>query len=151
MPRDPAITSKIMAAIKARDTQPEMLLRRELHRRGLRYRLHAKLPGKPDIVFPRAKVVVMVDGDMWHGHGWAERGFASWQAQFAKHADPTRWIAKIGRNIERDIEVNDQLVTLGWHVHRVLESVIRRDVEAAAEEVERVVRGGHGGGQSSTR
>lgn len=140
MSRDPAVTSKIMAAVKAKNTQPEMMLRRELHRRGLRYRLHADLPGRPDIVFLATRVVVMVDGDMWHGHGWAERGFDSWQAQFAHHSNPDKWIAKIGRNIQRDQEVNEQLAQLGWTVLRVLESEIRRDVATTANRVEQVVR-----------
>ena len=139
MPRDPAVTSKIMAAVRSKDTQPEMMMRRELHRRGLRYRLHTNLLGRPDIVFPAARVVVMVDGDMWHGHGWAERGFDSWQSQFAHHAKPETWIAKIGRNIARDDEVNKQLTQLGWTVIRIRESEVRRDTRSAASTIERVV------------
>ena len=68
-PRDPKITSRIMAAIRGRDTEPERLLRSALFRRGLRFRLHAKLPGRPDIVFRRVRVAVFVDGDFWHGGG----------------------------------------------------------------------------------
>ena len=97
--RDPAVTSRIMAAVKGRDTVPEIRLRRELHRRGLRYRLRSKLPGKPDLVFSRARVAVFVDGDMWHGRGWRERGFSSMEEQFAGHRNPDFWIAKIRRNV----------------------------------------------------
>ncbi|MEO6500862.1 MAG: very short patch repair endonuclease [Jatrophihabitantaceae bacterium] len=138
--RDPAITSKIMAAVKSKDTKPELLLRRELHARGVRYRLHTNLPGRPDIVFPKAKLCVFVDGDFWHGHGWRERGFESWQAQFANHANPEKWVRKIGRNIDRDSEVNEALVSSGWRVLRVLESALLREVSSVADQVEALVR-----------
>ena len=73
--RDPAITHKIMSAIKAKDTRPELELRKALWHEGLRYRVNYKdLPGKPDIVFTKWKVVVFCDGDFWHGHNWAIRG-----------------------------------------------------------------------------
>jgi DNA mismatch endonuclease (patch repair protein) len=140
MPRDPAITSKIMAAVRSRDTRPELALRRELHKRGLRYRLKSKLVGRPDIVFVGARVAVFVDGDFWHGFGWRERGFPSWEAQFEGHADPDRWRAKIGRNIERDKEVNQLLGEQGWQIVRVLESQIKADVARCADDIERAVR-----------
>lgn len=130
-----------MAAVKGKDTEPELLLRRALHRRGLRYRLHDKrLPGRPDMVFSSARVAVFVDGDFWHGHGWRERGFSSFEAQFDNHRDPERWRTKIARNMERDVEVNTELGRLGWNVLRVFESDIRRDVEAVAGAVEARVR-----------
>jgi DNA mismatch endonuclease, patch repair protein len=138
--RDPDVTSRIMAAVKGRDTVPEILLRSELHRRGLRYRLRSKLPGKPDLVFSRARVAVFVDGDMWHGHGWRERGFSSMEEQFANHRNPDFWVAKIRRNVARDQEVGRQLKALGWTVVRVLESEVRRDVRSAADRVQIVVR-----------
>jgi DNA mismatch endonuclease (patch repair protein) len=129
-----------MAAVRGQDTVPELRLRSELHRRGLRYQLHSKLLGKPDLVFPRARVAVFVDGDMWHGHGWQERGFSSMEEQFANHRNPDFWIAKIRRNVARDQEVNQQLEALGWTVVRVLESEVRRDITSAADRVETVVR-----------
>ena len=138
--RDPAVTSRIMATVKGRDTVPELRLRSELHRRGLRYRLRSKLLGKPDLLFPRARVAVFVDGDMWHGHGWQERGFSSMEEQFANHRNPDFWIAKIRRNVARDQEVSLQLEALGWTVVRVLESEVRRDVTSAADRVEAIVR-----------
>lgn len=138
--RDPAVTSRIMAAVRSHDTGPELLLRSELHRRGLRYRLRSKLPGKPDLVFSQAKVAVFVDGDMWHGHGWRERGFSSMEEQFANHRNPAFWVAKIRRNIARDQEVSQQLQALNWTVVRVLESEVRRDLASAADKVEEVVR-----------
>lgn len=68
------VRSRTMAAIKSKNTVPELVLRRELARVGLRFRLHKKgLPGKPDIVFSRLKVAVFCDGDFWHGRGWKKR------------------------------------------------------------------------------
>lgn len=139
-----------MSAVRSRDTRPEMALRRELHRRGLRYRLRSDLTGHPDVVFVRAKVAVFVDGAFWHGHGWRERGFESWQAQFDAHADPEKWVRKIGRNIARDIEVGRALSADGWLVVRPLESAIMRDVEHVANEVEQAVWG-RAAGTSSRR
>ncbi|MEV6894269.1 very short patch repair endonuclease [Kribbella sp. NPDC051137] len=134
-----------MSRVRSRDTVPELLLRRELHRRGLRYRLGYQLPGKPDVTFVSARVAVFVDGDMWHGHGWRERGFSSMEEQFANHRDPAFWVAKIRRNVERDAEVGAELSSLGWRVVRVLESQVRRDPGAAADVVEAAVRGPAGG------
>jgi DNA mismatch endonuclease, patch repair protein len=144
--RDPAVTARIMARVRSRDTEPEMLLRRELHRRGLRYRVHPRsLPGRPDLVFGRARVAVFVDGDFWHGGGWRERGFDAFEDQFAGHRDPERWIAKISRNVARDTEVSAALGSLGWRVIRVWESAIRKDAVASADQVEKAVRNPGGG------
>lgn len=129
-----------MAAVRSKDTAPELMLRRELHRRGLRYRLGYRLPGRPDLVFVTAGVAVFVDGDFWHGLGWSERGFDSMEAQFAGHSNPEKWSAKINRNMERDVEVNTALTSLGWHVHRVLESQVRTDKQAVGDDVEALVR-----------
>ena len=135
--RDPAVTSRIMSAVRSKDTVPEMLLRRELHRRGLRYRVHdRRLPGRPDLSFARARLAVFVDGDFWHGGGWRERGFQSLEAQFAAHRDPEKWAAKIRRNMERDAEVNAELADLGWRVVRVWESSIRADLRTVADDLE---------------
>lgn len=130
--RDPAVTSRIMSAVRSKNTQPELMLRRELHRRGLRYRLHVDLPGRPDVVFPRGRLAVFVDGDFWHGHGWRERGFVSFEEQFANHRDPEKWRAKIRRNMERDLQVTVDLEQVGWEVVRILESQIRDDLTGVA-------------------
>lgn len=135
--RDPAATSRIMATVRSKDTQPELLLRSELHRRGLRYRVHdRRLPGRPDLTFPRARVAVFIDGDFWHGGGWRERGFDSFEEQFARHRDPEKWILKIRRNVERDERVNMELGAAGWRVVRVLESKVRADVRTVADHVQ---------------
>src|SRR5262245_10437043 len=93
MPRDPTVTSRIMSSVRSRDTQPERLLRTAIFKRGLRYRLHyRKLPGRPDLVFPSARIAVFVDGDFWHGGGWKERGFASMEAQYERRSE--FWVTK---------------------------------------------------------
>lgn len=137
--RDPAITSRMMARVRAKNTGPEIALRRELFRRGLRYRIHVGgLPGRPDICFPHARVAVFVDGDFWHGKGWEMRGLAGFEEQF-----PTNrrfWVDKISRNMARDREVNDELAVRGWDVFRVLESQLKTDLHAQADMIEGRVR-----------
>lgn len=113
-----------------------MLLRRRLHRLGLRYRLHKRdLPGRPDIVFVAARLAVFVDGDFWHGHGWRERGFPSFEAQFTHLREPDKWRSKIERNMKRDADVNLQLVEMGWTVLRVRESEIRKNLDESVARV----------------
>jgi DNA mismatch endonuclease, patch repair protein len=139
--RDPATTSRIMSAIRSRDTGPELLLRRALHRRGLRYRLRYRLPGQPDLVFPTARLAVFVDGDFWHGNTWRLRGASSPEEYYASMTNAKFWQAKISRNIERDQTVNRRLQEDGWRVMRIWESDLRDGLEQSAEMIERVVRG----------
>ena len=97
-----------MSAVKQKDTEPELMLRKAIWARGLRFRKNYKvLIGKPDIVFTKAKVVVFCDGDFWHGHNWALRGLPSLEAELATYSE--FWKQKILRNIERDKEVTDML------------------------------------------
>lgn len=146
MNRRPEVTSRIMAAVKPTNTGPELMLRRELHRRGLRYRVTSKLIGKPDLVFGPARVACFVDGDRWHGNGWRLRGLAAFEDEF-KHANSGFWKKKIERNIERDREVTRALTDQGWQVVRIWASEIERDPTAAADRVEAVIRGRRGGGE----
>jgi DNA mismatch endonuclease (patch repair protein) len=121
---------------RSRNTKAEMLLRRELWRRGLRYRLHAAdLPGKPDLVFRRARVVVFCDGDFWHGRRWGER-----QEKLARGSNARYWTAKIGANVARDRRTTRQLRQAGWMVLRMWETDIFRDVNRAAERVEKALK-----------
>ncbi len=138
--RNPTVTSRIMSAVRGRDTRAEILLRSLLHRRGLRFRKRYPLPGKPDIVFPTARVVVFVDGDFWHGNAWRLRGFASFEDQF-QHRNSEWWRAKIERNMQRDLEVSRMLRREGWRVVRVWESALLQDPTRVADRVERSVRG----------
>ena len=113
------MTHKIMSAVKSKDTRPELILRKALWRKNHRYRVNYKmLPGRPDIVFTKYRVVVFCDGDFWHGHNWALRGMSSLEEELDKYSD--YWKNKILRNIERDRENNQALLALGWTVLRAL-------------------------------
>jgi DNA mismatch endonuclease (patch repair protein) len=109
-----------MSAIKSKDTKPELLLRRMLWRRGLRFRVNYKpLPGKPDVVFTRAKVTVFCDGDYWHGHNWALRGIPSLEDELSTYSE--YWKNKIAQNIRRDEANTAALEAEGWRVIRLWE------------------------------
>lgn len=105
----PAKRSQMMSGIRGKDTKPELLVRSHLHRKGLRYRLHAKLPGKPDLVFPKHRTAVFVHGCFWHRH------------QDCKYATTPKsnaefWQTKFVANVKRDALVQEQLTALGWRV-----------------------------------
>ena len=133
-PRDRAVTSRMMASVRSKDSKAEIALRRALHARGLRYRLHARdVIGRPDLVIRSRRLAVFVDGDMWHGNEHIRRGLSSLADLF-----PTRtewWVAKIERNMRRDQEVNAQLITAGWTVVRLWESTVLEDPQSAADTV----------------
>ncbi len=110
-------------------------MRKELWRRKLRYRKnYKKLPGKPDLVFPRVKLAVFCDGDFWHGHNWAIRGYGSLENELQRYSK--EWADKITRNIERDKRINTELESLGWKVLRIWESDIKADVKRCGDTVE---------------
>lgn len=111
--------SDIMRSVKSRDTTPEMIVRRFLHRLGYRFRLHRKdLAGTPDLVLPRMKMVVFVHGCFWHGHNCARGG------RLPK-SNRDYWIAKITRNRERDQLNRALLQAEGWKVCTVWECEIK--------------------------
>lgn len=121
-----------MSRIKGKDTGPEVRVRSELHRRGLRFRKHVKdLPGKPDVVFPRAKVAVFIDGDFWHGYR-----FSSWE-----HKVSDFWRKKISKNRERDGRDHQMLREMGWKVVRLWQHELEKDLEASIDRVVSTVRG----------
>lgn len=135
MSRSPEVTHKIMSAVHSKETRPEVALRRELWCRGLRYRKNDKrLPGKPDIVLSRARLAVFCDGDFWHGHNWAIRGYGSLEKELKRYSKP--WAEKIMKNIQRDQEVDRKLKKLGWQVLRVWESDIKKNVRRCGNLVE---------------
>jgi DNA mismatch endonuclease (patch repair protein) len=113
------------------DTTAELALRRVLWRLGLRYRVNKQgLPGTPDIVFPRQRIVVFVDGDFWHGRNWEQR-----KARLASGNNAAYWIAKIAYNRERDRNNELLLTELGWKVVRVWETDVVKDPEWAATRI----------------
>lgn len=113
-----AVRSKNMAAIKCCNTKPEMLVRKALHQAGFRYRLHvANLPGKPDLMFPRHKAVIFVQGCFWHQHQCAMFHWPKTRAEW--------WRQKISANRVHDEVVQDQLRELGWRVLLIWECAIK--------------------------
>lgn len=116
----------MMAAIKGKNTQPELALRRFLHALGYRFRLHRKdLPGKPDIVMPRLRTCIFVHGCFWHRH-------AGCQYATTPKTRCEFWEGKFARNIERDFENVRALEALGWKVMIVWECEIRQGAEHLA-------------------
>lgn len=121
---------------KKTDTACEVLLRRALWRAGLRFRKDVRsLAGKPDIVFPGARVVVFCDGDFWHGRDWDSR-----RQKLLTGNNPDYWIAKISRNIDRDRRNTQTLEQQGWKVIRVWEGDILQETSAVAAAIMEVVR-----------
>ena len=121
-----------MSAQRARDTGIELALRRRLHSRGLRFRLHRKIAAagnlRPDIVFPTEKVAIFVDGCFWHlcpEHGSLPDANHEW------------WEGKLRANVARDHRQNEVLLSNGWAVLRIWE---HEDLSAAADTVEELVR-----------
>lgn len=130
MKKTPEQISFNMRMVKNKNSLIELALRKELWRRGLRYRKNKNdIVGKPDIVFVGKKVAVFCDSEFWHGHDWENR-----KRDFKSNRD--FWIPKIERNIARDIEVNKALESSGWTVIRFWGREIKKDVCACADRVE---------------
>ncbi|MEH3116632.1 MAG: very short patch repair endonuclease [Methylorubrum populi] len=127
----PMQRSRCMSRIRSANTKPEIALRRLLFASGLRFRTKLKLPGRPDIVFTRAKMAVFIDGCFWHGcpaHGTRPKSNAAY------------WNAKLDRNRERDLAVTASLVAEGWQVLRYWEHQVYEDPAAIATEVKALWR-----------
>jgi len=118
--------SYCMSRCKGKDTGLERVVRSELHKRGLRFRKHVKgLPGKPDIVFVRARVVVFLDGDFWHGYR-----FGQWEDTLSGF-----WRKKIGETRKRDQRNFAKLRRMGWRVIRIWEHSIEKDLAGVIEKI----------------
>ena len=129
--------SLLMSKIKAKNTKPEILFRKALWAAGVRYRVNvAQLPGKPDIVINKHKIVVFIDGDFWHGYNWEEI-----KGKIKSNRD--YWVNKIERNMQRDAENNTSLQALGFTIirfwdHEVLKGLgqcVNKVLEAVAATV----------------
>ncbi len=128
-------SSHAKRANRNRDTQHELLLRRELWKMGLRYRKNVvALPGKPDLVFSHCHVVVFCDGDFWHGRNWN-----TLRRKLKQGSNPHYWIAKIRTNRLRDRRNVRILEKSGWHVIRLWETDIKHDPIAVARRVKNFV------------
>ncbi|MDN7445169.1 very short patch repair endonuclease [Burkholderia cepacia] len=128
---DSVTRSRMMSGIRGRNTKPEILLRSALHRRGYRFRLHARdLPGKPDIVFPGRRAVIFVHGCFWHGH---DCPLFKWP-----QTRPEFWKQKILRNRQNDEKAVAALQASGWRVGIVWECSLRgadKKIETVAQVV----------------
>ncbi len=123
-----------MRRVKNKDSEIELLLRRELRSRYLYYRKNVKtIFGKPDIAFIGKKIAVFVDSEFWHGYNWAEK-------KKEIKSNQEFWISKIERNMQRDVEVNEHLQSQGWLVLRFWGNDIKKNVTTCADIVESAFR-----------
>lgn len=119
-----------MAAVKSKDTKPELAVRKYLHNLGFRYRLHNKLlPGKPDLVLAKRNTAIFVHGCFWHGHeGCKDFRIPKTRSEW--------WAEKIGKNIARDQLNRGKLIELGWEVETIWECrIVEGELDALAERL----------------
>jgi len=122
----PAQRKLNMSRIRAKNTGPEVKLRKLLYAEGIRYRIHYQLPGKPDIVFTKKKIAVFIDGCFWH------------KCPVCFQEPETRkefWMKKIQSNVNRDEKVNEQLQSEGWTIIRIWEHEVRKKPEDAVKRI----------------
>ncbi len=130
----PEQRKKNMQAVKNKDSLIELMLRKELWSRGLRYRKnYTKITGKPDIVFIGKKVAVFCDSEFWHGYDWERR-----KDDIKSNRD--FWIPKIERNMQRDTEVTQALTNDGWLVLRFWGNEIKKHLSDCADKIEKAVK-----------
>lgn len=129
-----ATRSRMMAGIRGKNTKPELFVRCGVFKRGFRFRLHVRnLPGRPDLVFARYKVVIFVHGCFWHGHDCRFFKAPRTNAKF--------WRIKIGGNRRRDVTHAADLLESGWRVMTVWECALRgKKIEATERIISRIVR-----------
>ena len=130
---DKRTRSKIMAKVKSRDTGPEMQVRRSLHRSGHRFQIHrADMPGRPDLLFPKHKVALFVNGCFWHSHGCKKSRLPKSNVEY--------WKAKIEQNVGRDSRARYELERLGWKWRVIWQCEISQGVERISREFSQGVR-----------
>lgn len=132
----PEVRSRMMSGIRGRDTRPELVVRRALHARGLRFRLHGTdLPGHPDLVFPRFRAVVFVHGCFWHQHPGCRFAYRpKTRVEF--------WSSKLDSNVLRDERRTRELTEAGWRVFVVWECQVGRfDADSLAAGIRHVEMG----------
>ena len=126
---------KNMSSIKNKDTGIEVKLRKALWEKGYRYRKNYKeLPGKPDIVLTKYKLVIFCDSEFFHGKDWEDL-----QEQLKRGNNADFWIKKISQNRVRDEEINKQLMFMGWTVIRFWGKDIKKDVEQCVKVIEETI------------
>ena len=134
MPKTQEQISYNMRQVKNKDSVIELVLRKELWNRGLRYRKNVNsVYGKPDIAFIGKKIAVFCDSEFWHGYNWEER-----KKNFKSHRE--FWIPKIERNMERDAEVITKLESEGWTVLRFWGKEIKKNAAYCADIIEKAFK-----------
>lgn len=124
-----------MSRIKNKDTGIEVKLRKALWEKGYRYRKNVgKLPGKPDIVLTKYKIAIFCDSEFFHGKDWEDL-----QQQLRRGKNADFWIEKIGKNRERDEEINKKLMFMGWTVIRFWGKDIKNDVNQCVKVIEETI------------
>lgn len=127
----PEQRSRAMSRMRSKDTEPELIIRRLVHARGMRYRKHVSaLPGTPDLVFSRSRVAVFIDGDFFHG--WR---FPVWRDNLSAY-----WQQKIEGNRRRDARNFRKLRNADWLVIRIWQHQVKADPEACVDRIEEAVR-----------
>jgi DNA mismatch endonuclease (patch repair protein) len=126
---------KAMSHIKSKDTRIELALRKELWSKGYRYRKNYKaLPGTPDIVLTKYKIVIFCDGELFHGNNWQVL-----RPKLLKGNNPEYWVKKIERNMKRDRENDKKLLFMGWTVIRFWGNNILKKPEQCVKVIEEVI------------
>jgi len=121
--------SKLMRKIKSKNTKAEVILRKSLWTLGIRYRLNVtKLPGKPDIVIGKKKIIIFIDGEFWHGYKWEEK-------KLKIKANKEYWIPKIERTIRRDTLNTQKLTEMGYFVLRFWEHEIKKNLQECLSKI----------------
>lgn len=127
--------SEVMRRIRSTNTKPEMIFRSALHRLGFRFRIHRKdLPGRPDIVLPRFRTVIFVNGCFWHQHAGCKDGHAPKSGE-------SYWLVKFSKTVERDKNQQLLLEALGWMVIVVWECEIEADLDGVLQRVIKKMKG----------
>ena len=135
MARDKEIVTKTMKRVKSKDTSIEVALRKALWKKGFRYRKNCvNLPGKPDIVIPKYKIVIFCDSEFFHGKDWDKL-----RLQLQRGNNAEYWIKKIERNRQRDRDNEKKLKFLGWNVVRFWGKDIARNTEECVKVIEEMI------------
>lgn len=125
----PEQRKRTMQNVKSRDTKPEVLLRKKLWHKGIRYRVQGKdIIGKPDIYFKKLKIAIFVDSDFWHGRLYR-------QGKSIPQSNRDYWMQKFKRNIKRDKEVTKKLQSQGWIVLRFWESYLYKQLDECVSTI----------------
>ncbi|WP_308367528.1 MULTISPECIES: very short patch repair endonuclease [unclassified Microbulbifer] len=125
---DKSTRSRMMSGIRGKDTKPEIAIRKALFREGFRYRIHyRKLPGKPDLVFPKYRAIILINGCFWHRHNCHLFKWPSTRVDF--------WREKINSNVARDAKNLAIYESLGWKVMTVWECAVKGRTHLSTEEI----------------